>query len=148
MKYLKTLNESDRVASVLVLNLLSLVPWLAVFWHSSAEMHGDDGPAAMFSLIVSAVSTIFVLPFYIVSSILMLRFQPGPALRLTCAISLLIVLGYCVGSSCFWGYVGLDGETLFLVSAFLYAVFSLKIIKELILVVRQKSASKVERLDE
>ncbi|WP_053155785.1 hypothetical protein [Pseudomonas sp. P1.8] len=77
----KRLIEKGFIASILLFNVVTLIPWVTFFWHSQGYDAGGDGPAAMFLLVVTAVGTVFIMPVYSSAIYLTGIINPGDRLK-------------------------------------------------------------------
>ncbi|WP_152635539.1 hypothetical protein [Pseudomonas sp. Ant30-3] len=123
--------ETDSVFSILIFNVVTLIPWVAVFIHSLNYSAGEDGPASMFLLVVAAVGTLFVLPFYSLAIYLSKRFNLKPFLKCFVVFSLTVVAVFCICSSFVWVKVGAGGAVVFLFAALGYAVCVIRLLKQI-----------------
>ncbi|MDQ3202649.1 MAG: hypothetical protein M3Q94_10880 [Pseudomonadota bacterium] len=128
--------ETDSVFSMLIFNIVTLIPWVAVFIHSLSYSAGEDGPASMFLLIVAAVGTLFVLPFYSLAIYLSTCFHLKPFLKCFVVFSLTVVTVFCICSSFVWVKVGAGGALVFLFAALGYAVCVIKLLRQIAWIIK------------
>ena len=135
------LDERRLITSFFVFNVISLMPGLSMFWHSLCPIHSDDGPAVTFLLIVTAVYTLFVLPLYSGAALLIIQRRRSRVSKCISSLLLIAVFTFCVGSSIWWAKFGMDGELIFIGTATLYAVFSVRLAKDIALLFRLNASS-------
>jgi hypothetical protein len=128
------MGKLNRMYLFFCLALLS--PWMGVFHHGSSEIHRDDGPAALILLTVTTVTTFIMFALYSVVSGLLSKFRTSRALYWIAITLMFCVAGFCVGLSLLWAKVSLDGEWLFMLAAGGYAVLSVRLVLELVSVIK------------
>lgn len=128
----KTVSESRVVTSIFLFSLLPIAPWIAVFWDVQGAVHVDDGPAAFVLLAVSAIGTLLAQSVYCGAMFLLFRGSVDRRLTYVAALLICCVLVFCVGSSLLWAKVSMDGGLLFGFAAGLYAIYSLKLVRDVV----------------
>lgn len=116
--------------------LALLLPWIGVFHHGSSELHRDDGPAALALLTVTTVFTFIMSVLSAVAGGLLSKFRGGRPVYWIAATLVFCVAGFCVWLSLLWAKVSLDGEWLFLLAAGGYAMLSVRLVLELVSVIK------------
>jgi hypothetical protein len=109
----KRLIEKSFIASVLLFNVVTLIPWVTFFLHSQGNDSGDDGPAAIFLLVVTAVGTLFVMPVYSLAIYLTGIINSRRRLKWMVVLPLGVVVLFCICSSLLWAKVGGMGHICF-----------------------------------
>ncbi|MDN4547052.1 hypothetical protein [Pseudomonas sp. C32] len=132
----KRLIEEGFIVSVLLFNVVALIPWLTFFWHSQGNDSGNDGPAAIFLLVVTAVGTLFVMPVYSLAIYLTGIINSRRRLKWMVVLPLGMVVLFCIFSSLLWAKVGVDGAYLFFFAALGYAVHTIRLLKQVVGVVK------------
>lgn len=123
--------ERRSLLSILVLNLISLIPWVGFYRHTAGEVTSLDGPGTLVLLTVTAIATLIVLPFYTTAAILVSGNRLSRHMRGLCALLLITVFTCCVAASYFWIMNGWSGkESMFLLAGISYGAFSLTLIRE------------------
>lgn len=123
--------ERRSLLSILVLNLISLIPWVGFYWRPAGEVASLDGPGTLVLLTVTAIATLIVLPFYTTAAILISSNRLSRHVRGLSGLLLITVFTCCVAASYFWIMNGWRGkESVFLLAGILYGTFSLTLIRE------------------
>ena len=134
--------EKDFVVSILLLNLVALIPWLAFFLHAQNEGVSEDGPGAIFLLSTTAAGTLFALPFYSFAIYLFRFFHSVFFVRWVIVTLLTLVVVFCLCYSVIWASLSSAGSGLFLCAALGYAAFAIKLIQQIVSVIK---VARVER---
>ncbi|MNP43100.1 hypothetical protein D3C76_1369000 [compost metagenome] len=116
--------------------MIALSPWLAFFWHSKSYDSGDDGPAAMFLMVITAIGALFALTLYSFSIYLNRFLHSKRFVRWIIVLPMGVVMLYCLCTSFFWVKVGADGVFMFLFTALGYAALAIKMCRQINWIIR------------
>jgi len=128
----RSVSESRIIMSIFLFSLLPIAPWIAAFWDGSGAVYVDDGPAAFVLLAVSAIGTLLAQSAYCGAMCLLFRGSSDRRLTYVAVFLICLVLVFCVGSCLLWAKVGMDGGLLFGFAAGLYAIYSVKLVRDMI----------------
>ncbi len=122
--------------------LVVLLPWAGVVYHSSNEIHRDDGPATVMLLSVTTIGTFLIFILYGLGTIVLSKFRVNRTLCCVANAILLLVFALCVALSLLWAKVSLDGEWLFVAAAAGYATLSAKVAINVLRALKSRRATR------
>lgn len=130
--------DKTFVSFVMLFCSVSLIPWLAFYFHGQSEEGSGDGPVAIFLLSATATAILLILLIYSLAVYLVRFIQVIHFIKWVIVVLLAIVVLFCFSCTAVWASFLERSSILFLCAALGYVALAVHLMWQIASVIKVK----------